>query len=277
MIRTQRFIRLAHRSVLSDNSRRSLASGTRGARGHGWYVNYRAGKGGRHLQGEYHDRESPNECAAWNDAILAMGSERVYMDIVMEPRRTVQLNPKKIELPPLDSLTGDKFRIEMDVATKVMPETAQNFIDLLSAEVHGYLGTRLYRVEKGVGLKGGDVLANSGRLGKAANGNPMALEIHSDPLAMWHLPGTVSMIVPKVKEIDSRFLLVSQPAPHIDGIGRAFGRMTPESLEVVVKWETTLLTKTGVPTSFDLIVTECGVGGQVVASLDNSEDIPQPA
>ena len=132
MIRTQRFIRLAHRSVLSDNSRRSLASGTRGARGHGWYVNYRAGKGGRHLQGEYHDRESPNECAAWNDAILAMGSERVYMDIVMETRRTVQLNPKKIELPPLDSLTGDKFRICLlytspsprDLSTSRMPSSA---------------------------------------------------------------------------------------------------------------------------------------------------------
>lgn len=266
---------LAQRTALQ----RSFATGTRGARGHGWFVNYRAGKGGRHLQGEYFERESQNECAAWNDAILSLGSQRVYMDIVAEPRRSIQLNPHRIELPPLDMLSGEKYRISIDLATKVMPETTQNFIDLLGSSTEGYLGTRLYRVEKGVGLKGGDVLTNTGKTGKAANGNPTALEIHNDPLAMWHIPGTVSMIVPRVKDIDSRFLLISQMSPHIDGIGRAFGRMTPESLEVVVKWETSLLTRSGVPTSFDLVVTECGVGDEVVASVDDigSANVAEPA
>jgi cyclophilin family peptidyl-prolyl cis-trans isomerase len=248
--------------------------GTRGSRGHGWFINYRSGRGGRHLQGEYFDRESPEQCAAWNDAILKLGSKRVYMDIVLEPRRaTVALKTKIYPLPDVERLTGEKHRLTIDLASTVMAETAQNFIDLLCRKkdgivTHGYIGSRLFRVEKNVGLKGGDVLTNTGKAGKAAYGTPMQMEIRKDPLALWHIPGTVSMLVPTVGEIDSRFLLVSHPAPHIDGICRAFGQMTPESLAIVARWQSTLITAKGIPTAYDLIIVD---GGIVATSNDKNE------
>jgi len=237
--------------------------GSRGARGHGWYTKYRSGRGGRHLQGEYHDRESPEDMVSWNDAILALGSQRVYMDIVMEPRRgqsMQNIKPKTIPVPPLDELEGKKLHLEMEIATTVMPETTQNFIDLLQAPVgDGYKGTRLYRIDKAVGLYFGDVLTNTGKTGKAFNGDPLTLEIKKDPLAMWHIPGTISMLVPKVGEVDSRFLLCAHAAPHVDGMARAFGRLTPESLVIVTDWVGNLMTRTGIPTAYDLIVVDCGL------------------
>lgn len=236
--------------------------GSRGARGHGWYMKYKTGEGGRHLQGEYHDRESPEVMEAWNDAVLALGSRRVYIDVVAESRRVQSLtfSKKFIEVPPLESLTGQKVRLEMDLATKVMPETTDNFIQLLNAPPgDGYVGTRLYRVEKNVGMYGGDVLTNTGKIGKAFFGDPMQMDIKKDPLVMWHIPGTVTMLVPTVGQIDSRFMMISHAAPHIDGIARAFGRLTPESLAIVADWVDTLITKFGIPTTFDFVVTEGGV------------------
>lgn len=241
--------------------RRQFATGTRGSRGHGWYLNYRAGKGGRHLQGEFHDRDSPQECAAWNDAVLQLGSTQVYMDVVAEPRRHASSirSKKLIEVPPVDTLEGEKYRMVIDIASTVMPKTTQNFIDLLMADTGGYLGTRLYRIEKNIGLCGGDVLTNTGKTGKAANGKPLTIDVESDPLPLWHIPGTVTMLVPKVGEVDSRFMFCTQPAPHIDGMCRAFGRMTDQSLAVLTSWQTNLLTRDGIPSAFDLIVVECGV------------------
>jgi cyclophilin family peptidyl-prolyl cis-trans isomerase len=259
-------------------SHRSFATGSRGSRGHGWFTNYRAGKGGRHLQGEYYDRESVPQCAAWNDAVLQLGCTQIYMDIVMEPRRHVTTNVRSktyIAVPPLNSLTGTRHRLVIDVAATVMPATCQNFIDLLQMQSssssssssssnqdtdrQGYIGTRLYRIERDVGIYGGDVLTNTGKTGRAAHAAALTIDVaESDPLPFWHIPGTVTMLVPTVGEIDSRFMLCTRHAPHLDGICRAFGRMTDTSLEIVTKWQTNLLTLQGIPTAFDLIVVDCG-------------------
>jgi cyclophilin family peptidyl-prolyl cis-trans isomerase len=240
---------------------RSFATGTRGSRGHGWYVNYRAGKGGRHLQGEYFDRDDA-ECREWNDAIFALGSQQVYLDIVAEPRSAVSLALKRGEVPPMDSLTGEKHRLLIEIASAAMPETTENFISLCQAEADGYTGTLLYRIEPGVGISGGDVLTNIGKAGMAAAGTPMDLTIKDDPLALWHTPGTVSMVVHRVDEIDSRFILCTASAHHLDGMNRAFGRMTAESIAVVKGWQDNLLTKNGAPASCDLIVVGSGLVGE---------------
>lgn len=242
---------------------RSLATGTRGSRGHGWYVNYRAGKGGRHLQGEYYDRDM-EECKRWNDSILELGSEQVYLDVVAEPRSSssasaVEGGETTKQLDDLASLTGERHRLVMEIATEVMPETTRNFLDLCQAESDGYRGSLLYRIEKNVGICGGDVLTNTGKTGKAASGNPLTTEIETDPLALWHLEGAVTMLVPKVGEVDSRFVLCTETSQHLDGINRAFGRMNQESVEIIRKWQSTLLTNKGVPTSVDLVVVDCGL------------------
>jgi len=267
---------------LHSNQRRFLATGTRGSRGHGWYVNYNAGKGGRHLQGEYHDADSLKDRERWNQAVLEVGSRQLYIDVAVEPRTSgssgdaVMMSKKNfVVVPPLDELSksSEKHRLLIDVASAIMPETCQNFVDLCSASKDGYKGSLLYRIERNVGICGGDVLSNTGKTGKAANGTPLSLTIEQDPLAMWHLPGTVTMTVAKVEEIDSRFVLCTNAAQHLDGNYRAFGKLTDDSLAIVRGWEENLLTKKGVPTSFQLIITDCGlVEARQEDGLDSDRD-----
>jgi cyclophilin family peptidyl-prolyl cis-trans isomerase len=246
---------------------RGLATGTRGSRGHGWYVNYRAGKGGRHLQGEYFDRDE-DECKQWNDSILEMGHQQVYLDVVIEPRS--RSFAEKGDVPPLDSLTGEKHRLLMDLAVTVMPETTQNFIELCTAWQDGYAGSILYRFEKNVGVCGGDVLTNTGKTGKAAQGSPLTYKVQNDPLAMWHVAGTVTMLVPTVGEIDSRFILCTEKSPHLDGINRAFARLTDESVAIVKGWQTSFLTAKGVPSTYDLVIADCGLVDDSSSSSDRT-------
>ena len=274
---------------------RYFATGSRGSRGYGWFYHYRQGQGGRHLQGEYHDRDSLEHCMAWNQSILDLGSQRVYLDIVAEPRRNVNSssgsspsggnggtssstaarnNPKKhFVMPSLDTLTGEKNRIVIDIASTVLPATCENFIQLIQRKSNsnsdheedgsprGYRGTRLYRIEKHVGIYGGDVLTNTGRTGMAYNAVALTKDVSAtDPIPMWHIPGTITMIVPTVNEIDSRFLMCTQHAPHIDGICRPFGMMTAESVSILQTWQANLLTlKGGIPNAFDLYIVDCGL------------------
>jgi cyclophilin family peptidyl-prolyl cis-trans isomerase len=86
---------------------------------------------------------------------------------------------------------------------------------------NGYLGTRLYRIEPNVGLCGGDVLNNTGKTGHAAGSVIMTMDVSEEPLVLWHLAGTLSMIVPKVGTIDSRSMLCTYMAPYLDCIHRA--------------------------------------------------------
>lgn len=264
---------ITSRSSLQYEQVRSFAGGggSRGSRGHGWYVNYRAGdKGGRHLRGEYYDREDVKQCSEWNEAILKIGSTCVYLDIVIEPRNYDSPTGRQRNREDLESLTGEKVRLTMDIASTVMPETTKNFIDLCNAD---FIGSKLYRIEKKVGLFGGDILTNTGRSGKAAFPQStdidlpgLRLDIHDDPLVMWHIPGTISMLVPKVGCIDSRFMICTETARHIDGIHRAFGQLSTSSCRIVQDWTSTLITYKGVPTSYDLIIADCGILSTNVAS-----------
>lgn len=230
--------------------RRGFATGTRGGRGHGWLSNYRDGKGGRHLQGEYFDR--PLDALAWNRAVLELESKRVYMKIVAEPKS----NTDEATTQSLEHLTGQSFELQMDVASAVFPETVGNFVELLQDK---YRGTRLYRVERNVGVYGGDVVTNTGKAGHASGNVPRITTPRDLSSALWHVPGTISMVIPTVGEIDSRFLLCSHYAPHLDGIHRAFGLLTDESLALVKEWHDTLWTTYGVPAGLDLIITGGGV------------------
>lgn len=252
---TSCLVQQATKTAPTNVSRRSFGTGPRGARGHGWYTKYRAGKGGRHLQGEYFDR-SLEDCQKWNDAVLQLGCRQVYLDISVEPSTE--------ELPTIENMTGERHRLIMDIASTVMPETTDNFIQLLER----YPGSRAYRIEKNVGLMLGDYVTNTGKTGQASTQGSyhvMSRTIEKDPLAMWHVPGTVSMLVPTVDEIDSRFMLITQESYHLDGIQRAFGRLTRESLAIVQKLERETLTKVGLPTSAHLMIAECGL-------VDDSSD-----
>ena len=283
---------------------RCFATGTCGARGHGWYQNYRAGKGGRHLQGEYYDHESLPEQVAWNEAVLSLGDTNAYMEVKVMPKTTTATSSS-------DDTSSSTATVEplavhtltMRLASAVMPEATSNFIDLLTTSASaadtttpqslhsslGYTNSLLYRMERNVGLCGGDVLTNTGRSGRPSSKalqnaretnpdcpqnfwNPLSLPILNDPLTLWHVPGTVSMLVSTVGEIDSRFLLTHAAAPHMNGIHRAIGMLTPESRSVVEELHNTILTRNGVPLNVNLVVGACGVvEGESSASTKESD------
>lgn len=248
-------------TIASRVVRRTLATGTRGARGHGWFINYRAGKGGRHLQGEYFEHETLEQQLAWNQAILDMGSANLEMELRVVPKAEEEQEPLSVH------------SLKMSLASTVMQETCDNFVQLAKTD---FSGSKLYRMERNVGFCGGDVLTNTGRSGRPAQGSPttdpLSLPIRSDPLAMWHVPGSVSMLVSTVGEVDSRFLLCHSAAPHMNGIHRAFGMLDSDSIQLLQQLQGSLLTKNGVPINVDLIIGQCKVHESTGGAVSGEEE-----
>lgn len=272
----------------------------RSQKGTGWYRIYRSGKGGRSFQGEYYDRETLEQCEQWNNNIFALGSTKAYLDVVMEPKALTLLAAEKDEfddadpakareraiekavaiaearakmtagkrgayVPPLDSLQAPVQRLELELASAVMPETCHNFITLCQNQ--DYNGTLLYRFEPKVGLCGGDILTNTGATGRSHRKDRLTVNVHSEPLALWHIAGTVSMLVASVQEIDSRFFFCTAPqSQHLDGIHRAFGRLSDDSLKLVQQWHNEVYTRNGIPTQVDIVVVKAGL-------LEDGDDV----
>ena len=102
-------------TLSSTGHLRTLASGTRGARGHGWLKKYRAGLGGRHLQGRWHYRDV-DELNAINDEVFGMNASlaggvdsktEAYLDL---------------------SVAGESpRRIVIELASLALPKTSKNF------------------------------------------------------------------------------------------------------------------------------------------------------
>lgn len=239
-------------NLMAPSTKRTFGSGggTRGARGHGWWVNYRAGKGGRHLQGEY-SHLNVEELKAWNDAVFSLGSQHVYMDIAMEPLHQEEGGDR-------DSL--EKHRLVIELATEVLPRATENFTKLLEAEQDGYKTSTLHRVEKKVGLMGGNVWNGTGKCFEDFRMETSATSMEqSEHMVLSHIPGTISMLSQRVQEIDSRFLLCCHHAPHLDGRAVVIGRLDDASLKTVQGWESSLITQKGHPTNVALRITSCGI------------------
>mmetsp|Transcript_23190 Transcript_23190/g.54992 ORF Transcript_23190/g.54992 Transcript_23190/m.54992 type:complete len:367 (-) Transcript_23190:68-1168(-) len=282
--------------------------GTRGARGRGWWINYRAGKGGRHLQGDYAHLDL-DMLHKWNDAVMSLGSTQAYMDIRLDDvggaaaagagaasgASTENNNNKNGDTDSENNSDeggggGVQHRLTFELASAVLPLATQNFIKLLEAEQGiGYTGSTLHRVEKQVGLHGGLVWNPSlfpdeennvvpikrGRGHKvvgrchpslAMPTSPTNMDVSSEKLVLSHLPGVISMLSPRVHEVDSRFMLCSRHAPHLDGQMVAIGRLSKDSLELVQEWERTLITSFGTPTNVTLRVIQCGILGETKAA-----------
>ena len=81
----------------------------------------------------------------------------------------------------------------------------------------------------------------------------------TENLVLSHVPGVVTMMSQRVQEIDSRFMLCTHHAPHMDGKAVAIGRLDEESLKKVQEWESTLITQKGHPKTVALRITDCGL------------------
>jgi cyclophilin family peptidyl-prolyl cis-trans isomerase len=202
----------------------------------GWYQNYRAGKGGRHLQGRYWDRDA-EELAEINNEVFAMGSELSFIDLKIGDTDVIH-------------------RLEMELATAALPLTTRNF-QLLCEDGH-YQNTIVHRIERNVGICLGDVDNRQGKGGRCHPSLSISGKLpETEPLVISHLPGIVTMTCPGVDKVDSRFLLVSKEAPHLDGLFVGFGRLSGDSLAIVRELEETVHTQRGLPTC-GITIVDCG-------------------
>jgi len=191
-------------------------------------------------------------------------------------------------------------RLTLELATEALPKATENVLKLIEGggDAPGYHSTTLHRIEKGVGILGGLVANNphfqsqnpSAPMTKKKMGmchpdfkmatSPTAMDVSKEHLVLNHLEGVVTMLQPRIGEIDSRFLLLSHDAPHLDGVSVAIGRLADdESLQAVKTWESSLITSHGVPTNASLRIVGCGLLDDEAASEEitpeestNSED-----
>ncbi len=187
------------------------------------------------------------------------------------------------EEPPVVEV--QRHRLYMDIATKAMPMTTRNFLELCQQSTLGYTNTVFHRLDKRVGLLGGDVASNTGSSGRCATSflesSTSATStvsgcylFNEDHHVMTHIGGAISMLCPKVKTVDSRFIIITQPdAPHLDGYHLAFGQLHPESLALVQSWVKTIFTKQGHPLT-ELRIVQCGILDEVDNDSSTNQDGP---
>lgn len=252
-------LRLLRHAAPPAAQSRSLATGARGSRGHGWLTKYRAGLGGRHLQGRYHARDA-DKLNALNDNILALDSgssevaKEAYLDI---------------------SVDGEESRrVVIELASAALPITCGNFAGLCSSgrmlteeedetdgqAEFGYELTKVHKIEKNVGLCLGDVLGLDGEGGRchpsSSKGGRQTFDDENHVLSH-SSPGIVSMLSPGVDRNDSRFIITTADAPQLDGRFVAFGRVK-DGLGAVMDIAENVYTKRGRP-SVNVQVVGCGV------------------
>lgn len=228
-----------------------MATGTRGARGHGWLGKYRAGMGGRHLQGRWHYRDV-EELKALNDEVFSMNESLNKADNI--PTEAY------LEL----SVGGEApRRVVIELASAALPKTTENFRLLCQekGEEGGYESTSVHKIEKTVGLCLGDVVSDDGSGGRChpkigTYQNPFSFE--DEGFFVSHAgPGIVSMMSPGVHRNDSRFLITTADAAQLDGRFVAFGRVK-DGMDVINDIHTGVFTKRGRPT-VEIKVVGCGV------------------
>jgi cyclophilin family peptidyl-prolyl cis-trans isomerase len=244
-----------------------MGTGSRGARGHGWYVKYRGvnpppaaaatGKAAsapsaKDPSRRKIDRSPEKDIVGEESQIANRHLQHEYVEGRMSPGSAARWNeavlslgstPVYLDLVLTHHQHGpeETHRVIVDLATAVMPDATGKFIDLLAT----YQGTKLGRYEKNVAWCGGASLLT-----------PKAGEVElPDPRPLWHLPGTVSMVQRDC--LNGQFLLCTHEAPHLDGIHMAVG--TARDVDPLQKWASTLLTVKGVPTAYDIIVQDAGV------------------
>lgn len=227
-----------------------MATGTRGARGHGWLGKYRAGLGGRHLQGRWHFRDT-DELNAVNDEVFAM-NESLNEDDNVPTEAYFDI-----------SVAGEApRRVTIELASAALPKTVENFRLLCQekGDEGGYESTFVHKIEKTVGLCMGDVVDKDGASGRChpkigTPASPFAFE--DEGFFVSHTgPGIVSMMSPGVHKNDSRFLITTTGAAQLDGRFVAFGRVK-EGMDAINDIATGVFTKRGRPT-VEVKVVACG-------------------
>lgn len=187
---------------------RTFGSRSRGTRGHGWLTHYRSGNGGRHLQGRYHNRDE-EELSSINNSIFELGTSDCFLEIEVEGK---------------DESDVKRARIVIELASKALPKTCENFIKLCQ---DGYYNdTKVHKIEKNVGVCMGDILGMDGNGGKCHPDISPYGYFENEAHVLSHVEkGVLTMLAPRVDKNDSRFLITLGDTPQLDGKYVAFGRV----------------------------------------------------
>lgn len=228
---------------------RTFASGTRGARGHGWFLKYRAGLGGRHLQGRFHNRDI--------DKRIAINRQVFGLNDKYNPKGLNPHHPHRhlayLDLQIMEDQKDTVHRIVIELATAALPKTCENFIKL--CQDGEYKNSKIFKIEPKVGICMGDITEKNdgmqGRchasLGNDIVGNP-ATFAHEKTVLSHVEKGIVSMLSTGLDQNDSRFMITTvEDAPHLDGRYVAFGKVK-EGLNVLEEIVKNTYTKRGRPT-----------------------------
>lgn len=152
------------------------------------------------------------------------------------------------ELAYLDvSINGeDAGRIEIEVLSELLPNTAENFMRLCTGDNPQqltYVDTPIHLVVRDAAIVGGDVELKTGKGSHSAFG---CRYFPDEAFVMTHHDaGVVSMVNGGVDTNGSQFYITTAPSPHLDGYSVAFGRVS-RGMDVVHKI-TGLFSIKGVP------------------------------
>ncbi|KAH7726153.1 Peptidyl-prolyl cis-trans isomerase 1 [Aphelenchoides avenae] len=153
-------------------------------------------------------------------------------------------------------------RIVIELFDEITPKTAENFINLCTGQagigkttgkpLH-YKGTLFHRVIKGFMIQGGDFSNANGTGGESIYGGMFEDE---DFTVKHDEPFILSMANRGPNTNGSQFFITTHPAPHLDGVHVAFGKVV-SGQEVVRKIENLKVNAKNRPNN-DVIITNCG-------------------
>ena len=172
--------------------------------------------------------------------------------------------------------SGGLKRVTIELATEALPLTCQNFMalceekDANESEIsHSYQNSKVFKIEPKVGICLGDIISSTGLSGSChpstsasattatkTNTSPNTFS-HESTVLSHAEKGMVSMLHSGRDRNDSRFVITTKNAPHLDGKYVAFGRVKEglDFLEDIVK---NVYTRKGRPT-VDIEVVKCGI------------------